>query len=203
MEVFNMEQGTEEWFKVRAGVPTASCFSKIVTSKGELSKSLPAYANKLAGELLVEKSLDDFEGNVWTERGKEMEAQARAYYEFENNCDVAEIGFVINDGVGCSPDGLVGDDGMLEIKCLKSENHIEAMLYFKKHGKAPTKYIPQVQAQMWVCGRAWCDLLFFHPDLPNVVVRITPDKKVVEGMEKGKAEILKQRDDALAILKEF
>lgn len=149
MIIHTCEQNTEKWLALRAGKPTASNFSKLVTSSGGESKSMPEYAVTLAGELFAGKPLDAFEGNKWTERGHELEDSARAKYELRNDCETVQIGFVTDEleTHGCSPDSLIGDDGMLEIKCLKAENHIKAIMYYNKHNKSPTTYIPQVQGR--------------------------------------------------------
>jgi len=128
--VHDVAQGTDEWHALRAGLPTASEFSKLVTSKGEPSKSMTAYAMELAGELYAGRPLDAWEGNKYTERGHEIEHEARLAYAMRGE-PVEEIGFVTDDeGLwGCSPDGLVGEYGMIEIKCLPKK-HISVLLYF-------------------------------------------------------------------------
>ena len=128
MIVHNVEQGTPEWFALRAGKPTASEFSKLITSTGEPSKSMAGYAITLAGEMYAGKPLDAWEGNAYTERGKILEADARRAYAFLNDVEPETVGFVSNDAVqyGCSPDSLINREGILEIKCLKAENHIKA-----------------------------------------------------------------------------
>ena len=170
-------QGTPEWFAARAGIPSASNFDKLITSTGEPSKSMPGYAITLAGEKFAGKPLDAWEGNAYTERGKLLEDDARQMYVFLNDVELQRVGFITDDSglYGCSPDSLIGDDGMLEIKCLKAENHIKAILYYKKHQKLPPDYVQQTQGQLLVVGRKWCDLFFFHPDLPRLCIRQTPD----------------------------
>lgn len=169
----NIEQGTDEWHRLRAGLPTASEFSKLVTSKGEPSSQADKYAYKLAAEKYHGAPVDAWSGNKWTENGHETEPLAREFYSLSRMSDVTEIGFVTDDDVtmGCSPDGLVGDDGMLEIKCLKAENFVETALFWRKNERCPSTYVAQTQGQMMICGRAWCDLLFFHRDLPPFVIR--------------------------------
>lgn len=170
----DIEQGSEQWFALRAGVPTASEFKKIITSSGDPSKQLGEYAAQLAGELYAGKQLDRWEGNGYTERGKELEAQARAAYEFVLDRDVTTVGFVTNHGAGCSPDGLT-EDGLVEIKCLAAKNHVQTLAYFNKHAKCPTDYVPQARGQMLICDRAWVDMFFYHPDLPQLRIRVDRD----------------------------
>jgi hypothetical protein len=203
MKIIDCVQGTPEWAAARIGIPTASEFSRLVTSTGAASKSLSGYANELAAELFAGQTLDAFEGNVWMNRGKDMEAAAVDLYAFTTDADVQRVGFVTNDAglAGCSPDALVGDDGGLEIKCLKAERHIAARLYYQKYGKAPTDYIQQVQGSLLITGRAWWDLSFFHPELPPLTIRHFPDKEMHGALIKGIADVLAERDAALASMR--
>ncbi len=184
MIIHTAEQCSPEWFALRAGKPTASEFSKLITSTGERSKSLEGYAITLAGELYAGKPLDAWEGNGHTERGKLLEDDARRAYAFLRDCEPQRVGFVADDlnGYGCSPDSLVGSDGLNEIKCLKAENHIKAILYYRKHKKCPPDYVQQAQGQMLVCDRAWCDLFFYHPDLPHLAIRIERDVPIMTAL---------------------
>jgi len=204
MIIHDIEQGTDDWFLLRAGIPTASEFSKLITSKGEPSKSMPAYAMTLAAEKYAGKPLEGFDGNGWTERGKELEEAAKAAYSFVTGLEGKDVGFITDDDkeYGCSPDWLVGE-GLAEFKCLKTENHVKTMLYYKKHDRCPTDYVQQTQGQMFVTGKEWCDLVFYHPDLPLVVIRQTPDKAVIEGLTKQLKAIKKERDSILETINTF
>ena len=201
----DLEQGSADWHQVRLGIPTGSKFKELITSTGAPSKSLSGYAASLAGDLYAGKSLDSFEGNQWTDRGTELESEARALYQFDSGNDVVEVGFITPDSglFGVSPDGLISDDGLVEFKCLKTSNHIAALIYYKKHGKSPTTYIQQVQGQMMVCERQWCDLVFYHPDLPMLVIRNVPDEKIYRALKMQLAEVIKQRDEILKTIQEF
>lgn len=182
MIIHEVLQGTTNWMALRAGLPTASCFDKLITSTGEVSKSLQGYAITLAGEKYAGKPLDAFEGNGYTERGKLLEQEARTAYTFLHDAPVLQVGFVTDDykQYGCSPDGFVEIDGLVEFKCLKAENHIKALLYYGKHKKCPPDYIQQTQGQIMICEREWCDLMFYHPDLPKLVIRqFRDDKKII------------------------
>lgn len=200
----DIEQRTPAWFALRVGKPTASEFSKIVTSKGEPSKSASAYALTLAAELFAGKTVDAWEGNSHTERGRELEAAALERYEFTRDVEVRRVGFVTtDDGVtGCSPDGLIGDDGLAEVKALKAENHIKAILYFRKHGRCPTDYVQQTQGQLMICGRAWCDLIFYHPELPMLVIRQEPLRDFHRILDAGVRDVIAERDAVLAVLRD-
>jgi len=203
MIIHDIEQRSDEWFKLRAGMPTSSMFSKLITSKGDPSKSLKEYAITLAGAKYAGKDLDPFEGNSWTERGTEMEDAARSLYEFANDCKVEEVGFVTDDKqlMGCSPDGLVDELGLVEFKCLKAENHIKALMDYKKSGKVPVKYTPQVQGQMLVTGRKWCDLVLYHPELPLLVMRVNIDTGFCSKLTDQLVIVIAERDEILEILR--
>jgi len=202
MLVHNVEQRSPEWYALRAGMPTASEFSKLVTSTGEPSKSLSGYALTLAAELYAGKSIDAWEGNGWTDRGSELEPQAISLYEFANDVTITKTGFVTrnDNSAGCSPDGLVGDDGMVEFKCLKAENHVKAILYFQKHGHCQPDYIQQTQGQILIAERAWCDLVFYHPELPPLIIRQLGDKVLFDAIDKGIKSVRMERDKVLAAL---
>ena len=201
----NMVQGSEEWKSIRAGMPTASCFDKLITSEGAPSKSMQNYAITLACEKFAGKPLDAFEGNAYTERGKLLEDDARRMYSFLNDTDTQQVGFITDDAgtYGCSPDSLIGEDGMLEIKCLKSENHAKAILYFKKNKKLPPDYVQQTQGQMFVTGRAWCDAFFFHPELPRLCIRQTPNQELFAALQLQIDAVTKERDAILLALKDI
>lgn len=205
MIIHDLEQNSDEWLAIRAGMPTASNFAKLITSTGEPSKSMSVYANLLAAELYAEKPLNDFEGNQWTERGHELEEDAATMYDFIKDVETEKVGFVTDDDrlYGCSPDRFVGDDGMIEIKCLKTENHVNAILYHQKNGRCETKYVQQPQGQMYICERKWCDLVFYHPDLPLLVIRQKPDKKIVDGLTSQLHKVRELRDSVLKTLKEI
>ena len=205
MKNHDVEQRSEAWYKIRAGKPTASEFSKLITSAGVPSKSLDKYAITLAAETFAGGPVDAWEGNYHTERGRALEDEAIKLYEFANDVSVLPVGFITNDDetVGCSPDGLVGDDGMVEIKCLKAETHVETMLYFKKNGRIPPKYVQQTQGQMGLCKRQWCDLVFYHPVLPLLSIRETPDSKLSMALTTELKNVMEERDRVLAVMREL
>ena len=202
MKIHEIEQNTPEWLLLRAGKPTASEFKKLVSGTGQLSKSMSAYARKLAAEVYAGKPLEQWEGNQWTERGHDMEILGADEYELTRNCSISQVGFVTDDleKYGCSPDRLVDNDGLLEIKSLSASNHIEALLYIDKNKDIPPDYRTQVQGQILVCERDWCDVLFFHPDLPSKTLRILPDAEFVEKLTGQINAVLKERDNIVLFL---
>ena len=174
-----------EWYKARAGYPTASQFHRILTpAKLEPSAQAFPYLCDLVAERLLGVSLEpeDKWKSDWIERGKDMEQAAADWYAFHTDTDPEEGGFCMRDDrlAGCSPDRLIGDDGGLEIKCPGAGQHISYLL-----GKTlPKEYRLQVQGSLWVTGRAWWDFVSFNPSLPRFLVRVTPDPEVFDALDK-------------------
>lgn len=175
MRLIACEQGSAEWLAARLGVPSASCFDCIITPKTmKPSASQVPYLARLVAEWFLGQPIDD-KSTAFMDRGTELEPEAVAYYALVNDADVREVGFCVRDDMdaGCSPDRLVGDDGLLEIKCPGPA----AQMAYILGGAASlaADHYCQVQGQLWVTGRAWVDLLAYHPVLPKVAVRVTPD----------------------------
>lgn len=176
MRVVKCEQYTEEWWDVRRGVPTASEFGNIITpAKAEFSKGSTGYAHQLIA--------DTFDGNYGVvsefasaamRNGTVMEPEARRFYEFERSCDVEQVGFCLTDDgrFGCSPDALVGEDGLLELKSPNPKTHVGYLL----DGGLPADYKPQCHGQLIVTGRAWVDFMSYVPGFPKLLVRVEPDE---------------------------
>lgn len=179
-------QGTEEWKRLRLGIPTASQFHRIVTPKGAPSKSQEAYRHELIAERLLGEEMDDFESK-WMTRGKETELEAVNYYELQRGVDVERIGFILNDArtVGASPDGLVGDDGLAEIKVCKPSTHVG---YLLQDGSAYAEHMIQAQGQLWIAQRPWNDLVSYCPGLPSAIHRVERDEVFIKALEKEMRE---------------
>jgi hypothetical protein len=127
------------------------------------------------------------------DRGNELEGQARSIYELERGIEVEQVGFIEYDEfTGCSPDGLIGGEGLIEIKCLNDDGHFN--LFLEK--KINTAYIWQIQMQLLITERKWCDFVSYNPNFKHslIVVRIYPDKKqqenLLQGLIMGKEMIL-------------
>ena len=181
MITLDIEQGSEAWFQARAGIPSASNLSKIITTKGEPSKQAEKYMHTLAIEAVTGTKEETYQSAAMA-RGVEMEAEARALYEMINDVQVEEVGFCFKDErklYGCSPDGLIGDDGLIEIKCPSACTHCEYLL----KGKLPSTYFQQVQMQLWVTGRKWCDFVSYFPGVRPLIVRVEPDLQFFSAME--------------------
>jgi putative phage-type endonuclease len=160
-----MEQRTEEWFEARMGCVTASRTADV------MAKTKSGYAASRANymaELICERLTGERQGGFSSaamQWGTETEPQARMAYEIMTGATVVETGFVLHPeiaGFGASPDGLIGEDGLIEIKCPNTATHIDTLLA----DKVPTKYIIQMHVQMLCTGRAWCDFVSFDPRLP-------------------------------------
>jgi hypothetical protein len=178
-QAFNCEQGTPEWFECRSGIPTASMF-KTVMSKGDGRQT---YMLKLAGERLTGEPMDSF-SNAHMDRGHALEPIARALYAEQMNTAVEQVGFIRYKDAGASPDGLVGDSGMLEIKTKLP--HLQLAVLMK--GEVPSAHIEQVQGQLWIADREWVDFVSYWPKLPLFIKRVYRDEDFIERIEKSVEE---------------
>ncbi len=181
MIILDCEQHSDEWFNARLGIPTGSCFDKIITSQDKPASGQKTYMNELLAEWLVGAPVDTYT-SVWMERGNELENEARSYYEFKSDNPVKQVGLVFKNDknlVSCSPDGLIDGVGGLEIKCPKANTQIEYLLT----QKLPAKYVPQVQGSMWITEREWWDFLSYHPDMPPLLVRVYRDDNFINSLE--------------------
>lgn len=135
--------------------------------------------HSLIAERLMGRPMDTFISE-WMERGHILEEEAGKYYAFQNDCDPQPVGFITTDDgkIGCSPDRLVGDEGLLEIKAPAAHTHVGYLF-----GKgADKKYMPQIQGQLFVCGpsRKWVDIMSYHPELPEITIRTERDESYIE-----------------------
>jgi putative phage-type endonuclease len=191
----NIEQTSDEWFDLRALRMTAS----EATAISNAGAGLETYIyNKMAEYYAINKP-ERYE-NDDLKRGREREPQARFIYENTTNCTVEDVCFIIKDDfVGCSPDGLVGDDGLVEFKAPRDINYFKLLLEYKTSGsfKIDTNYIWQMQMQMEVSERKWCDYVVYNPNYtPSILKqRVYADdhyfEKLRNGYKKGKDLILK------------
>lgn len=201
-KVIECEQGTPEWHKARAGIITASNFDKIISPTGKQSTQVDKYVFELLADCLAgEKASGGFVGNHFTDRGNELEPEAREMYAALKGVEVQQVGFCIADDgyYGCSPDGLVGDDGLLEIKCPAPHTHAK-YLY---DNAVDMGYYPQIQGQMLVTGRKWCDFISYHPDMPPFIVRVMRDEVYIANMRRYLNEARLLLDEKKAKLKQL
>lgn len=176
IQIHEMPQGTKEWFAVRRGLPTASMFGTIMAKGkgGAESKTRQTYLYKLAGEIITGDPMDNF-SNHHMERGHEMEPAARQFYAFMQDCEPHQVGFITNGAKGASPDSLVGDNGMLEIKTKLP--HL--MLAVLEADDFPTEHRAQCQGQLWVAEREWVDLVCYWPKMPPFIKRAYRDEAFI------------------------
>ncbi len=153
----DVEQGSLEWFKLRLGLPTASMFHAVLSSSHD-KLIRTDYMRKLAGEIVTGKPMETY-SNRAMERGKEIEPEARRHYAFTHDVELTQIGFITNGIAGCSPDALVGDDGILELK--NNSPHILIELLDIPPDRFPAKHKAQCQGSLWVTGRKWVDLVSY------------------------------------------
>ena len=177
MQVIDCVQGTPEWFAARAGIPTASRFSDVmaVGRGGAESKTRRTYMLKLAGEIITGEPMDSF-SNVHTERGHEMEPEARNFYAFKHDVEPEMVGFIRSGNKGASPDSLIGANGMLEIKTKLPHLLLDVLL----RGNFPTDHLAQCQGQLWVAEREWVDLICYWPKMPPHIVRAYRDEEYIK-----------------------
>lgn len=192
---YKVEQNSDEWFALRRGKFTASTFKDLFM--GENTQGYKDAIYKVAFERLTNTSPESFT-NEYMQRGTELEPEARAWYEFEKNVEVIKAGFFeYNDWIGASPDGLVGEDGLLEIKCPKFSTMMDYLI--KK--ELPKTYYYQVHGQLLVTDRQWCDFLAYHPSLPKFVLRVERDKKIDDEILDKLFEAIKKAETIINKLK--
>jgi hypothetical protein len=176
MKVHDCVQLSPEWFEARRGIPTASNFDRIITPKTmKLASAADDYIAELIAEVFHIGPLSDLQTPMSRAmlHGVDSEPAARAFYSLETGCDVQQVGFITTDDgrAGSSPDGLVGDEGCIEIKCPQGKAHVVYLLA----GGLPSEYRGQVHGNLLVTGLAWCDFLSYCEGLPPLLVRVTAD----------------------------
>lgn len=187
----NIEQGSDEWHALRSGRMTASHAQEI----GNNGKGLQTYIYTIMAEKYSMQPREQY-NNAHMQRGTELEPIARSTYELLHEVDVETVGFIEHDKyTGCSPDGLIGEDGGIEIKCHDDLQHFKLIVNGEK--EIPSKYIWQMQMNMLITGRTWWEYVAFNPNYtqPLLVFRVEADEKkhtkLLEGIAAGK-KIIKE-----------
>lgn len=187
MQIVNVEQGSDEWFNLRSLRMTAS-HAQAISNQG---KGLQSYILELCSSHFSSAENEKF-SNKHTERGNEYEDEARTIYEFETGVEVKQVGFVIhNKYAGCSPDGLVGSKGLVEFKNPADKEHFRFMI----DRKIKPTYLWQMQMQMLLCEREWCDFVSYNPNYGEAIIiqRVYPHKesqdKITAGLQQGEEQI--------------
>lgn len=178
MKIYDMPQGTPEWYQARLGIPTSSRFDEIITPKtGKLSASARKYAFWLIAEQLLNRPLDNLDNLEWIARGKELEPQAVRGYEFEHDVQTRPVGFITTDDglAGCSPDRLViGKPGGVEIKIPAPQTMIAYLI-----DGPDEKYKCQVQGQLMIAELEYVDFYAWSPEMPAVRIRTARDEPFI------------------------
>lgn len=175
MRIDESPQGTPGWITARCGVPSASNFDMIITSKGESSKQREKYLFRLAGETVSGIPEETYKNSIM-ERGILMEEEARQLYQIVTGKEVKQVGFCIAEGYGASPDGMIDDNGCLEIKCPTMAVHVGYLL----DNVLPTEYFQQTQGQLLATGREWVDFFSYYPGLRPLLIRVNRDEKFLK-----------------------
>ena len=201
----SLEQGSDEWKAARLGHVSASAVADVMSkgkTEGSESETRKKYRLKLVAERLTGASGDSY-SNASMDWGNEQEPFARMAYEASRNVLVDKTGFWLHPSIpmlGVSPDGLVGDDGLVEIKCPNTTTHLEWVFA----GKVPAQHMKQIQCQLWVLDRAWCDFVSFDPRLPKrnqlFIMRTPRDDKLIATMEADVRKFLTEVDAMIELL---
>jgi putative phage-type endonuclease len=195
MKIHDVQQNTPEWFALRLGKFTASDAQAIANN----GKGLETLVYEKVAELLTGKFKEEYT-NADIERGKELEEMARNSYELETQKLVKKVGFVEkSERVGCSPDGFIAEDGLQEIKCLNNANFVKFM-YLQQIDPA---HEWQMQMQMLVCERQYCDYVIFNPNFekPVIITKVLRDEAMIEKLRIGLEEAQRRLEAILVKIK--
>ncbi len=187
LEIIDCEQNSPEWMAARCGIITASSFHKVLAKGQGITRK--GYMLSLAAERIRGEAGDSF-SNQYTERGHEFEDVARELYIAHTGAEVADCGFMV-DTYGYSPDGLVGNNGLIEIKTRSGHLQVELLLA----DKVPSEHIAQIQGALMISGRVWCDFISFCPGLPIFIKRVMKDDAYIDNLKTELALFEKELDE--------
>ena len=177
MIIHNVQQKTDDWYKLRLGKFTGSDFHICMSDKETLTKKR-MIAKKAAEKITGALSDQDF-SSIHIQRGNELEGEAITIYEFEKDVVVEDIGFCeLDEYIGCSPDGFVGDDGMIEVKCKDNHSFLQSVI----DDKVDPMHMTQIQFNLMVTGRKWCDYVLYNPNFKKYlhVIRVERDQSYID-----------------------
>jgi len=203
MKYYDINQNSEEWFDMRSGRITSSAVAKVMANFGKaFGEPAKAYAAHIALERFNGKKIEkDYYTSSVMERGTELEPVARNEYEINEMVEVKNGGFFEKDTLGDSPDGLVGENGVIEIKCVIPSTHFKTL----KKGGYPSSYKWQIHFHMLVTGRDWCDFISYCPDFPEAkqlyVFRVDKDTELQKQMLERIAEFELLIEENINLLK--
>lgn len=200
LQIFNCIQGTPEWLACRAGIPTASEFDTVMAKGkgGGESKTRRTYMLKLIGERLTQQPMWSY-SNEHMERGKVMEEEARNLYSMVADLEPAQVGFLRRGDAGCSPDSLVGNDGMLEIKTKLPHLQLDCILY----DEFPSEHRAQCQGQLWIAQREWVDFVSYWPGLPLFSKRVFRDEDYIKRLAEAVRAFNAEMDELIAKVQQY
>lgn len=192
------DQGSEAWHEQRCGKFTASQFKDLMS--GETTAGYTKLIASIAGQVISGETEESY-SNANMERGIELEPEARSFYENHTETEVEQVGFVLPENelaewVGVSPDGLIGDDGGVEIKCPLASTHLR----YIKENRLPLEYKWQVQGQLWITGRKWWDFMSYYPNMKPFILRVYPD---IEMHKELKVRLEKAIKDTKEIIQSY
>lgn len=203
-----MEQRTEEWFAARCGHATGSRVNDIIAKPRSgvgYSSSRRNYEAQIITERLTGQVAESYR-NLAMELGQEREPEAVRSYEFFEDCEVEPVGYLTHPTIemsGCSPDGLVDSDGLVEFKCPKAATHIASLLA----RNVPKNYMTQITWQLAVTGRAWCDYVSYSPELPDhmrlMIIRVERVDTAITELEDAVVRFLRDVDEKIRALHRF
>lgn len=193
LRIIDCEQNSPEWRAARAGIPTASAFAKIL-AKGE-GKTRRRYLLDLAAERLTDEIAESYT-NEHMERGHAMEDDARRLYAFQRDANPQRVGFLRRDDVraGASPDSLLDGGGLLEIKTKLGALQLEVL----EQNRLPPEHVAQVQGQLWISGRDFCDFVSYWPKLPLFVTQVARDEAYIAALAQAVADFNGELDALVA-----
>ena len=189
MNIIDCEQGSPEWFEARRGLPTASEFSTVMAKGrgGGESLTRTKYLYTLAGELLTGEVQEGYT-NPHMERGKAMEDEARQMFALMQFEEPKPVGLIRNDIAGASPDSLIREDGLLELKTALPHIQLQRL----DANRLPPEHVAQVQGQLWVSGRNYCDFVSFWPKLPLLCIRVERDEQKIAEIQDAVIEFTRE-----------
>lgn len=197
-------QQSQEWIEAHCGVATAGSFDALVTPKFELrTGEMPkTYVARKLAEAWCGPLPDFRSGMSWQmEQGTILEGEAIPFAEFEYGWSVERVGFCTTDDgrIGCSPDGLIGEDGGLEIKCPEAQTHVKYLL----NGVLPPDYAAQVYGSLYVTGRAWWTFLSYRRHMPPLVIRVNRDDEIMAKLDEALTWFKEKFDEGMVRLIEL
>jgi putative phage-type endonuclease len=199
------EQGSDEWLQARVGIATASRFTDIMaTTRSGYSASRKNYMAELTVEQITGLPTETYKSSAM-QWGTDNEPLARLQYELETGNEVEETSLWIDNllPIGASPDGLIGKDGTLEIKCPNTATHLQTLM----SEQVPYQYVAQVQGQLMLTERNWCDFVSYDPRLPEnaqmIIIRVERDEVFIEKLLKELTLFLDEVDEQVKFVKEY